>query len=287
MEKQVSTATITANPVVLEGETVLAFDIPLYPQYAGKTAVVTAISGEGSVLHGEFQSIEKPDDTINLAFNRWYEPFTRETLVGVRVRAIEVQGYERLNGQEFEVTEVHPSTRTDWTQGLAVKGFLDDRGTGRDLWVVRWEPVGGDVTPERMYTTAEYEGMRNRYEAQVAQYNLLDTEYRNAIDTISTRMNEEANNRGWCSEFNRIIGEVNADLGRYELQGGERDYTVDWNETYTVTVRRSATFTARDADHAIELAGDYETASSYDLRDAVDNGNYSFDEADDYEAEED
>ena len=60
-----------------------------------------------------------------------------------------------------------------------------------------------------------------------------------------------------------------------------------WTETFTVTVNRSGTYTASDEDAAMEIAKEEETADSYQLRDAIDNGNYSFEESDDFEASED
>ena len=106
-----------------------------------------------------------------------------------------------------------------------------------------------------------------------------------AIRIIGGRLIEEANNRGWCSDYDRIIENVNSEVASgWELPVRNAQYEVTWTESYTVTVYRSATFTASDEDDAIEIAHNEETADRYALRDAIDNGNYTFDEADDYEA---
>jgi hypothetical protein len=63
---------------------------------------------------------------------------------------------------------------------------------------------------------------------------------------------------------------------------------VMWQEMYTVTVFRSATFTAANADDAIDSARDYDIADRYVIRDSIDNGNYDFIEVveDSFEANE-
>lgn len=217
--------TLTA-PLPNIGDKVVAYGIPLYERYEGRVATVTAVNAESLAVHGEFQSIEKPDDSINLAFTRW-EPVTEQTV-----------------DSHYTTLEQQIATLT----------------TERDTLCRRYESL------ERTFTTR-------------------DEQFRSSIKLISDRMNEEAINRGWCSEFSKIIGEINADLPLYELEGGKQEYTVAWTETFTVKVRRYSTYEAASEEDAIEMAQDCDTADRYMLRDAIDNGDYEYDECNDYEAE--
>lgn len=126
-----------------------------------------------------------------------------------------------------------------------------------------------------------------------AWMNRNDTIHRQAneaIGIIGERLLEEAEKRGWCSEFDEIIDEVNAKLpAPFQLPVRERDFNVSWTETYTITVQRSATVTARNEDQACDLASEMYCgeADEYEMRDAISYGNYEFsDDNSDYEAEE-
>ena len=142
------------------------------------------------------------------------------------------------------------------------------------------EPVV-EVAPEPVVDDSEVARLQRRLTA--AEGNVAAG--KEAISVIGGRLIEEANNRGWCSDYDRIIENVNSEVASgWELPVRNAQYEVTWTESYTVTVYRSATFTASDEDDAIEIAHNEETADRYALRDAIDNGNYTFDEADDYEA---
>lgn len=127
----------------------------------------------------------------------------------------------------------------------------------------------------------EVENLRRRLAA--AEANVAAG--KEAIGIIGGRLINEANNRGWCSDYDRIIEDVNSEVASgWELPARNAEYEVTWTESFTVTVHRSATITARDEDDAIEIAQEYDTADRSMLREAISNGNYSHDESDDYEA---
>lgn len=110
-----------------------------------------------------------------------------------------------------------------------------------------------------------------------------------AIDMIGQRLIEESERRGWCSEFDQIIEEVNSNLpGPFLLPSREREYEVTWSETYYVTVNRSITVTARNESEAEDYARDYDTADTSEILEAVryngaefsdDNGDFEVTEA--------
>lgn len=99
------------------------------------------------------------------------------------------------------------------------------------------------------------------------------------MEIIGDRLNQEAENRGWCDEFDSIIDEVNDDLpGGFQLPTREKEFEVTWTQTVTVTVDCSATFTARNADEAREMAENYEDAvDAESIVAAVRYGNYEED----------
>lgn len=127
-------------------------------------------------------------------------------------------------------------------------------------------------------------------DAWMKRYDNIHSQANAAIQAIGERLIEEAEKRNWCSEFDEIIDNVNASLpGQFQLPTREREYNVSWTETYTITVQRSATVTARDGDNACDLASEMYSgeADDYEIRDAISYGNYEFrDDNGDFEAEE-
>lgn len=120
------------------------------------------------------------------------------------------------------------------------------------------------------------------------KYDEARQQAQNAIAKIGERLIQESNDRSWCSEFDQIIDDVNSDLpGWLQLPEREREYEVTWTESYSITVPRSITVTARNEEQACDIAADWEEADEYEMREAISAGNYSYDcDNGDYEAEE-
>lgn len=122
------------------------------------------------------------------------------------------------------------------------------------------------------------------------KYDKAMDEARRAISAIGERLITESNDRDWCSEFDEIIDDVNGNLpGWLQLPTRERDYTVSWTETYTITVNRSTSVTARNEEQACNIAADSYVgeADDYEMRHAISCGDYEFsDDNGDFEAEE-
>lgn len=110
------------------------------------------------------------------------------------------------------------------------------------------------------------------------------------MSIIGERLNQEAEDRGWCDTFDSIVEEVNSQLpGPFALPTREREYEVTWTQTVTVTVDCSATFTARNADEAADMAREYEDAvDTESIIAAVRYGNYEedYDGADGFDVQE-
>ena len=128
---------------------------------------------------------------------------------------------------------------------------------------------------------------RTSYENERSAHMRIRNNFERSMEIVGSALNREADNRGWCSEYDDIVDSVNNDLpGPYMLPERAREYEVTWTETYTVKVSRSATIRAKSEDEAIDDARDWESADEYLIRRAVENGEYEYEASDDYEASE-
>lgn len=152
------------------------------------------------------------------------------------------------------------------------------------LIVHGWELVEcDDATPAEQQSN-EVERLNQRIKeledtttSQVLRINHLIK----ALEIVNERLNEEASNRGWCSEFDDILDQVNIRIGNeangcFALEGNTEEYevqivgeaTVYW--TYTVTVD------AKSEEDAIAMVED-NPDSYFDMSEAaeeqINNGN--------------
>lgn len=135
------------------------------------------------------------------------------------------------------------------------------------------------------YLTTEY--LLNKLQVEFRDYK---SQAQRAIYIIGERLLTEADDRGWCAEFDEIIDDVNANLPSYlQLPTRSKDYTVTWTETYTITVKRSECVSEmRNEDDAIDyIRSNAETLDFSELQyqDVLDCAWDS--DNNDYEAEED
>ena len=168
--------------------------------------------------------------------------------------------------------------------------------TGGSLWMDfdRWEHIGrpDDTSPADAATNpydddaSFYELKRNIHELQKestrkdqtikelrfqAQDETLTT--RNALDLISSTLQEEASERDFCSEWDRLVRDLNDQLpGTHQLDERSREWKVTWKERYLVEVERSLTVTAVNEEEAIEEAQNsdgYECATDAEVIEAI------------------
>lgn len=152
-----------------------------------------------------------------------------------------------------------------------------------------WKPAEGESDEPEVVRTLR-DTLANSQEAlENARQTIRDirNKFSNSMEIISRQINEEADSRGWCDEFERIVDDVNSDLpGPFYLEKRNKTFRVTWTEEYRVTVHRSADIEAKSDELAIEEAQDWDEADTYDVKEAIDGGNCEFIDADDYEAEE-
>lgn len=106
-------------------------------------------------------------------------------------------------------------------------------------------------------------------------------------DIVGEKLIEESDNRGWCDEFDKIISEVNDQL-RWDLQlpTREKTYNVTWTEEFTVVVSKNIEVTAASEEGAIDQAkNDYGCADNWEIKNAVDCGNWTLIDSDYYTVE--
>lgn len=98
------------------------------------------------------------------------------------------------------------------------------------------------------------------------------------IALISEKLIEEANDRGWCAEYDTVVDELNEELN-VKIDVREREFTVEVAVTLTIRV------SARDADSAREAASDI-AADAEEACDNITGVISTFQSSYDYEVEE-
>lgn len=118
-----------------------------------------------------------------------------------------------------------------------------------------------EITPMRSLTDAEMIAYLTDelYEASLSADSYKKM-YHNAvedIDAISSALSEEAENRGWCSEYNDFCQQVNATLkGGGYLQPLEQEYEVEIEIEATVKASRTVYVMASSYDDAVSMVAD-------------------------------
>ena len=160
-------------------------------------------------IRAEFQSIQKPDDTVSWSFYNW-KPAEETT---------PEDSSETITALKAEITRL--------------------------------------------------EGLASRREETIARLNQTVTDAHRGFELISTRMNEEAERRSWCEEFDRIIDELNSDMpGPFSLDEREQEFEVEVEVSGSWTYTTTVSVTARSSDAAAEMVRE-DTDSYVDTDDLI------------------
>lgn len=92
------------------------------------------------------------------------------------------------------------------------------------------------------YSEAEYNVWRDRYEKVKADFRI-----------VSNALLKEAEERDWCSDYNKFVAEVNETLNIMQLETLEKEYEVEVELTRTQTVTAYVRMTATSAEEAEQL----------------------------------
>lgn len=294
-----STITAASAPVA-EGDRIKAINVPSVPHAEGRIATVTRYYTSGGAYNpdgldfpyvaADFDEYIDEDGVTHTATNwcvwAWEKAeddlssithADRALLVGKRVRALEVNGYERLEGQEITVTRVHDSTNASWTNGIAVYGIFDDNGQASPLWATKWEPVAPNLAADEVPTVpkADHDREVETLNARIRSLQEQVSQAHRAFEIASGILIREANDRGWCEAYDNIIDEINGDMpGSYRFEEREAEYDVEVEITATVTYTTTVSVTARSQEQAEEYLSD--DMSSYVDAEEVLRDNHSY-----------
>ena len=119
---------------------------------------------------------------------------------------------------------------------------------------------GSDITPNRSLTDVEMVAhlteqmfeMGATIDRQVKTIATLHNDH----DKISTALREEAENRGWCGEYNTFCEEVNSTLEMSELQPLEQEYEVEVEVKAEISTRYTVVVTASSLESAQSMVED-------------------------------
>ena len=119
---------------------------------------------------------------------------------------------------------------------------------------------GSDITPDRSLTDEEMTAYltEQMFEmgATVDRQDGFIKTLHSDIDKISTALKEEAENRGWCGEYNTFCEEVNSTLEMSELQPLEQEFQVTTRVKAEVEVDHITYVTATSQEQADSMVED-------------------------------
>lgn len=105
-------------------------------------------------------------------------------------------------------------------------------------------------------------------------------QHRADIDRIGARLLELADEHAWCETFDEEIDDANRVL-TFPLPRRQREFEVEWDETYTVTIRRTVTVECVNEDEAKDMAkenhvGEWHDNLAQQVIDEVRSGNFEW-----------
>ena len=266
------------------GDTVIAVEVPGNTGYNGALVTVTEVGmiGGEPVINGEAQSRQKPDDTERVNFRYW-KP-VGPWAVGDSVEYVgsnpQYVGKSAViigvldNGARYEVKWDVPFDNGP-TESRLDRDMLTKRD-GATLTVS--SPEGREAVLQEQIDTLTRELARAN--ERVEELRNRAGKWERDFMRYAERVMQEAIDRDWCSEYERVVDDIRGNLEIATIPDREVEVDIEWDETYTVTVRRSATVTLQSGygEYEIEQAARSENGNSdadrSEVIDAVRNGNY-------------
>jgi hypothetical protein len=112
-----------------------------------------------------------------------------------------------------------------------------------------------DVHPADPAVTALIEE-RDRLRAENAQVRQHFEEYRTKVasdcEILSKKLIDEANDRGWCEQYDQIVESLNSRFSVLAIEERITDHEIEVIVTGTVSVRRYVTVSAANFDAAVD-----------------------------------
>lgn len=97
------------------------------------------------------------------------------------------------------------------------------------------------------------------------------------FNLVGERLQDEAEDRDWCSAYDNFIDFLNERMTRLQFPTREREYEVTFDLSKTMTAQVTVTVTAKNEDDALDIARD--SNDFFSLSDKV-YGNWDIDDYD-------
>ncbi len=256
------------------GDRIVATRVPGVNGFDGAVGTIVRVyeprrDGNG---HNVVATFEQDGTTYEFSLHLWEyapeeeEPITFETkerMIGKRIRVIRASGLPQYVGVEGIVTDVYPTRETaaqPKVDGITVR----IAETGR-VWVQAYEVLPDEpvAEPEPEVRPSQETGIITDLQAEAERLrqriNVLERWQENARedwDLINALVNQEATDRQWCGDYERVFRRVESRLKVLEWQPREREISITVTVRGTLETTRTITVTARDEDHARELVDD-------------------------------
>jgi hypothetical protein len=126
--------------------------------------------------------------------------------------------------------------------------------------------------------TCTHEAEINLLKQTIETQSLMIFEKDNDFQIISNELKNEADRRGWCSDYEDFIESVNAQTKHYELQSLVREFQVTVDLTKTLTTTVTLYIEARSLESAEETV--HECYDFNDLERHANDSDWDVDESD-------
>jgi len=212
--------------------------------------------------------------------------------VGDKVRAISVPAISAYDGAVCTVTSVEYNFAA---RVATIRGEFQSKQNPEDTesWVFsEWEPVASneagealatDIVEPRMIPVADHDRTVESLQAVNRRLEQSVSDWRHDFEAYAGRVLEEAVDRDWCSEYERVMSDVEAMLRVATLPQRDEERDFYWEETYVVTVRRygSGTFPVGADDDVLDSEAREQNsngdATREEIIEAVRRGDYECD----------
>lgn len=236
---------VAAQPPAV-GQKVRAYGIPGFSAYEGTVVTVTKV--DPYAITAEFPSQQKPDDTIELSFTQYEEVLERHEDATITPTVADVSGpIDRPDGHHSDDTYT-----SEYRLGAAL---------------VTVPALANNTELRAIITTLSNELSQEQARSASANtqvQSLRDTvsQAHRAIEIIGENLINEANSRGWCDEYDRIVDEINASLpGPFALPDREQEYEIEVTVSGTISTTTYVMVSARSEEDAREMVS--ENADDY------------------------
>jgi len=227
------------------------------PIYGGKTCTIieSYTSGLGTLRYkvrwddsydSEILTTDIVADLLSPILVERLSVFSVPPAVGARVRAYEVPGLPEYEGQEVVVAEVNGSVANAEFKSLQKPDDTVLLGFNAYEVVAAVETADDPRHAELQAKITELEADNSRMSSRI-------NSYCEDVATIGRLLLGEAEQRGWCADYDDFVEAVNGALTVVELPVREQEFDIVVLGTATVSWSRNVTVTARNEEDAIAM----------------------------------